>query len=52
MIKKIITGLNCFILGTMVYLYGVEVGKNYQKPVDFQQQINYAVYEALLAGTR
>ena len=50
MIKKIITGLNCFILGTMVYLYGVEVGKNYQKPVDFQQQINYAVYEALLEG--
>jgi len=50
MIKMIITGLNCFILGTMVYLYGVEVGKNYQKPVDMQTQINYAIYKALNEG--
>tara|TARA_B100002019_G_scaffold245733_1_gene223268 strand:- start:790 stop:942 length:153 start_codon:yes stop_codon:yes gene_type:complete len=50
MIKMIITGLNCFILGTMVYLYGVEVGKNYQKPVDMSTQINYAIYKALNEG--
>lgn len=50
MIKMIITGLNCFILGTMVYLYGVEVGKSRQVSVDFQEQINYAVYKVIAEG--
>ena len=47
MLKAITFYLNCFIVGTMVYLYGVEVGKNQQNPVDLQTEINYAVYQAL-----
>ena len=50
MLRAITFYLNCFIVGTMVYLYGVEVGKNYQKPVDMSTQINYAIYKALNEG--
>jgi hypothetical protein len=52
MVKFVAMTLNCFIVGTIIYLYGVEVGKSRQIPVDFQQQINYTVYRALLEGTQ
>tara|TARA_B100000900_G_scaffold414420_1_gene441019 strand:- start:3292 stop:3444 length:153 start_codon:yes stop_codon:yes gene_type:complete len=50
MVRKVITGLNCFIVGSMIYLYGVEVGKSYKKPVDMSVGINYAIYKALSEG--
>lgn len=50
MVKFVVTTLNCFIVGTIIYLYGVEVGKSRQVSVDFQEQINYAVYKAIAEG--
>jgi len=50
MVKFVAMTLNCFIVGTIIYLYGVEVGKSRQVSVDISEQIDYAVYRAIAEG--
>jgi len=50
MVTRLAMGMNLLIVGFMVYLYGVEVGKSQQISVDISEQIDYAVYRAIAEG--